>query len=122
MKPFDIELAKQNHPVQTRDGRPARIVCYDVKGHDFPIMALIMEEDNKEMPYLFSSTGHVNNSVIESRLDLFMAPNKKEGWINLYRSSIYAAGTSSVYKTEEEALKGHSERGYILTKKIEWEE
>lgn len=31
MKPFDLELAKAGHPVQTRDGRPVRIICYDRK-------------------------------------------------------------------------------------------
>lgn len=29
---------------------------------------------------------------------------------------------SNVYETEEEALKDRYEKGYILTKKIEWEE
>lgn len=125
MKPFDLELAKAGHPIQTRDGRSVRIICYDVKGHDFPIMALIMEEDNKEMPYLFSSTGHINNSIIESRSDLVMASTKKEGWINVYQSEMYLDTTigfsSDIYKTEELAIKGRTENA-TATIKIEWEE
>lgn len=35
-KPFDV-----TKPVQTRDGRPARIVCTDRKHRDGPILALI---------------------------------------------------------------------------------
>lgn len=32
LKPFDLEAAKQGKPVCTRDGRKARIVCFDLKG------------------------------------------------------------------------------------------
>ena len=42
MKNFDIELAKQGKSVCTRDGRPARIVCYDFISLDnTPIVALV---------------------------------------------------------------------------------
>lgn len=40
MKKFDLELAKQGHPVQTRNGRPVRIICWDRKS-EYPIVALI---------------------------------------------------------------------------------
>lgn len=122
MKPFDIELAKAGHPVQTRDGRPARIICYDRKGNK-PIVALIYEkEDNVEYHHFYFNDGTFLTSKNTSPEDLVMASTKKEGWINLYHSSIYVAGASNVYETEEEALKCKDEEGYILTKKIEWEE
>lgn len=44
MKPFNLELAKQGHPVITRNGKKARIICFDRKGE--PIVALI-EVDTK---------------------------------------------------------------------------
>ena len=44
-----------------------------------------------------------------------MASEKKEGWVNVYKDS--------VYDTKEEALTGKYEcRGYIDTIKISWEE
>ena len=44
-------------PVQTRDGREARIICTDVerKG-DWPIVALIKTSDG-ERPYLYKEDG-----------------------------------------------------------------
>lgn len=128
MKEFNLELAKAGYSVQTRDGRPVRILCYDVKGHDYPIMALVMEKDNKEMPYLFTLIGSINNSAIESSLDLFMNITKKEGWVNIYRSSNGTMYTEQerVYNSEEEAIAGKFDRTYnrvyVTSKKIEWEE
>lgn len=122
MKPFDIELAKAGHPVQTRDGRPVRILCYDIKSEFYPIVGLVESPDGTvENPANFTNDGRAS-IYTPTNLDLFMALNKKEGWINLYRSSIYVAGVSNVYETKEEALKASTEEGYILTKKIEWEE
>lgn len=123
MKPFDLELAKAKHPVQTRDGRPVRILCYDKKDDDYPIVALIEEVNcDTEVIEDYTIGGKFDVHILRSDNDLVMATTKKEGWINLYHSSIYVAGVSNVYETEEETLKGKDEEGYILTKKIEWEE
>ena len=46
MKPFDLELAKKGHPVCTRDGRDARIICYDAKTGEYPIIALVYYAEN----------------------------------------------------------------------------
>ena len=40
LKPFDIQKAREGKPVCTRDGRKARIICFNRKG-DMPITALI---------------------------------------------------------------------------------
>lgn len=40
MKEFDLEKAKAGHPVCTRDGKEARILCFDRIGHR-PIVALV---------------------------------------------------------------------------------
>ena len=34
LKPFDLEAARAGSPVCTRDGRKARIVCFDKKGSE----------------------------------------------------------------------------------------
>ena len=47
--------------------------------------------------------------------DLVMLPEKKSGWINVYKDS--------VYDTKDEAIDGTYEgRGYIDTVKVSWEE
>lgn len=40
-KPFDLEQAKAGKPVCTRDGRKARIICFDLKNGNHPIVAVI---------------------------------------------------------------------------------
>ena len=47
---FNLEEAKQGKPVCTRDGSPARIICWDKLGK-LPIVALVMGKDNNE--YVF---------------------------------------------------------------------
>ena len=57
-------------------------------------------------------------------MDLFFAPEKKEGWINLYEfNSVIVPGTK-IYDTEEKAKFeiGNKSENYISTIKIGWEE
>ena len=49
VKPFDLQKAKAGKPVCTRDGRKARIICFDAKG-TFPIIALV-DENAEEFAY-----------------------------------------------------------------------
>ena len=122
IKKFDLELAKAGHPVQTRDGRPARIICYDRKGNK-PIVALIYEkEDNVEHHHFYFNDGLFLTSTKKSPEDLVMATTKKGGWINIYTDN---ATNGCIYNTKEEALedtKCESGFDYITTIKIEWEE
>lgn len=66
LKPFDLEAAKAGKPVCTRDGRKARIICFDAKCNK-PIVALIYD-CNKEtvLQYLemvdFLSTRLINTT------------------------------------------------------------
>ena len=97
----------------TRDGRKARIICFNAK-RDAPIIALVTTNYGKEIPYDYSLDGLSANSENEDN-DLMMLPEKKEGWVNVYKDS--------VYDTKDEALIGRSEiRDYIDTIKISWEE
>lgn len=111
MKPFDIELAKKNHPVQTRDGRPVRIICYDRKNKEYPIVALMSED---EVPWFYRNDGTSSGS---NNYDLVMVPIKKEGWINIYKTQ----EVGYIYDTEAEALE-NANVGLVATIKIEWEE
>lgn len=90
MKPFNLELAKQGHPVITRKGKKARIICFDRNG-DAPIVALVetelvdtacMRDNNKynkpkvtkteELPFMFYANGNYFKDS-SAPCDLFMA-------------------------------------------------
>ena len=123
LKPFDLEAAKAGKPVCTRDGRKARIICFDAKCNK-PIVALIYD-CNKETVLQYLENGRFFVDQID-KYDLMMLPKKKEGWVNVYKS--YNVGKkipcmASIYPTKEEAKKS-SVVGfdYVDTVKIEWEE
>ena len=120
---FNLEEAKAGKPVCTRDGRKARIICFDAKCNK-PIVALIYD-CNKETVLQYLENGRFFVDQID-KYDLMMLPEKKEGWVNVYKS--YNVGKkipcmSSIYPTKEEAKKS-SVVGfdYVDTVKIEWEE
>lgn len=110
MKEFDINLAKQGKPVCTRDGRKARIICFDTKGDVCPIIALV-EENGIESAYHYDKNG--KNAYKKSELDLMMFPEKKEGWI-LLRKDGYT------FYNEEVAKKNCTDEQFVA--KVEWEE
>ena len=61
---------------------------------------------------------------IDSCMDLFFAPEKHEGWVNLYDHS-EGSCLGSVYSSKEVAEAMSKKCGlqhYITTIKIEWEE
>ncbi len=53
---FDIEKAKAGAKVETREGRPVRIVCYDKKPEHSPILALV-KYNGTEAPTLYHANG-----------------------------------------------------------------
>lgn len=118
MKEFDLQKAKEGHPVCTRDGKPVRILCFDK--HDdsgSPIVALVCGNDKNEALFDY----HINGRFINRRElcnDLMMVTEKKQGWINIYKDNILG---TFVYDTEDEALL-HKDNDCIATTQIEWEE
>lgn len=120
MKPFDLELAKAGHPVCTRDGRKVRIICFDKKDEDFPIIALL-DFGNYESIATYTLEGRFMVRE-ESNNDLFMAPNRKEGWINICSYGDNRNACFGIYNTKEEALSHKISDEYVDTIKIEWEE
>lgn len=125
MKPFDLELAKAGAKVQTRDGSPARIICFDRKNIMFPIIALIKYDDNEDAQY-FDNDGKCWQ-VTNGGLDLVMASTKKEGWINLFKDErkghTRLPGSGIIHDSQEAALYSvDNDPNYVTTIKIEWEE
>lgn len=118
LKEFDLEAAKAGKPVCTRDGRKARIICFDAKGNN-PIVALIYD-CKKEIVLQYLENGRSFVDEI-SNYDLMMLTKKKEGWLNIFKD--FEDTVCCVYPTEKEALEdGETEKDYITTIKIEWEE
>ena len=117
LKPFDLEAAKLGKPVCTRDGRKARIICYDMKADEYHIVALI-DDGGEEIVCFFSENG-LRDVEGESRWDLMMLPEKKEGWVNVYKGGLL---DTKSYNTKKEAFDKASQRDYIDTVKIEWNE
>lgn len=126
MKRFNLEeyLANPSRKVVTRDGRNVRIICTDAKG-GYPVVALIEEQySNRESIYTFTKNGCWSISDIENINDLFFAPEKKEGWINIYHSdSLGRTSCNIIYSCEKDAKYAIVDsENYIATIKIEWEE
>lgn len=121
LKEFDLEAAKSGKPVCTRDGRKARIICFDAKGEK-PIIALIANGNSEDVNYYYI-TGKVRFLDKEDENDLMMLHEKKEGWVNVYKKeqNRYVKG---FFPSREIALNFISEksREYIATIKITWEE
>lgn len=125
MKPFNLELAKAGHPVQTRDGKHARIVCYDRISTYYPIVALVKSLDNsKEDTWHYTLDGKFSINLKDDDLDLVMTTIKKEGWVNVYKSANNTFYTRKVYISKETAIDNIINFGdtYVATTKIEWEE
>ena len=124
MKPFNLEeyLEDPSKKVITRDGRQARIICIDRLMKDFPICALINE--NGEEYYRSCTKDGKYYIGANSNYDLFFAPEKKEGWVNIYREPhVNITHTENyIFKTEKEAKENACDKTYIATVKIEWEE
>ena len=126
MKQFSLEEFKKNpnRKVVTRYGLPVRVICTDKKG-EYPVVALIRKSDNNEEAHSFKENGlYIEGHEVST--DLFFDTEKKEGYINLYRSKLF----SGMFQTsvhvlskdvaEKEAAKYPDD--FIATAKISWEE
>ena len=122
MKQFSLEeyLKNPSRKVVTRDGRNVIIHCTNYNSSQ-PIIAEIEGEGKSTS---FNEDGKYNTYEL-SKNDLFFAPIKHEGWVNVYRvtdAEIMSFG-GVVYASREEAEKvGKLENYYVATAKIEWEE
>ena len=120
LKPFDLEAAKAGKPVCTRDGRKARIICFD-RDCDMHIVALVADPLGESVHY-YLSNGKVDFDK-NNDYDLMMLPEKKVGWINVYKGGKLDA--DYIYPTKETAVTNifkSMEDNYIDTIKLTWEE
>lgn len=121
-KPFDLEASKAGAPVMTRDGRPVRILAFDVEGARYPVVAAVKTLDGKrEAIQMYTESGEYSYVVAKHDYDLVMARVKHRAWVNVYKGEQYHIGDT--FDTEEEAIKyGEKSSTYITTVLVEWEE
>ena len=125
LKPFSLELAKQGKPVCTRDGRKARIICFDKKGA-YPIVALVNDYNEEEYIKNYDEFGKKFIGG-ETSDDLMMLPEKKEGWVNICRDAkdddrIVLGSISESREEAVESAPNNDRYTTIATVRIEWEE
>ena len=118
MKQFNLDeyLKNPSRKVVTRDGRLIKFHCTNFRGNQ-PIVAQIEGDDHSVS---FSENGRYYNDNSDSRNDLFFAPEKHEGWVNVYRTQ-GKLECVFIYDSEKEAIR-HGGETAIATVKIEWEE
>ena len=125
MKQFNLEEYKKNpnRKVITRDGRSVRILCTDRKGTEYLVIALCTMSNGSEDCYFYFPNGRMYLSA-DSCMDLFFAPEKKEGWLNLYKDENGRVAIGTVYpiESEESAKMASADKDYVATCKITWEE
>ena len=110
MKPFKLDehLKNPSRELITRDDRKAtKVLCTNAKGR-FPIVALVESFDGADY-----------------NPDLFFAPEKHEGWINIFKIPMILLflGENCIYSSKEDAEReGMKCDDYVSTVKVEWEE
>lgn len=103
MKQFYVKEYLQNpeRKVVTRDGSPVRIICIDRAGMNTkPIVALLLLPNGDEVIKSYWEDG-IETAGSEGGNDLFFAPTKHTGWVNIYRAHFTSCGL--IYQSEEEA-------------------
>lgn len=121
MKEFDYEKAKAGAPVCTRDGMPARIICWNFMHPFYKIIALADRGDSESI-LSFSPEGKYDKDKDNHFLDLMMAPVKHEGWVLIDPEGPHCI--AHIYNSKEEAEEDAEREiiAYSAIAHIEWEE
>lgn len=121
MKPFNLKeyLEHPDWKVQTREGRPVRIVYTELDDSDYPVVAIISNWN----PQKFTAGG-LFQAGKETKYDLFFYSKKIEAWTLLVKYVDHYALNSILYGTIEEARRVQESDPdiYVHIVKVEWEE
>ena len=123
MKQFNLEeyLKNPSKKVVTRDRKAVKIHCTNYDSRQ-PIIAGIEGHNYSQS---FTKDGRYYIDDRNSPYDLFFAPEKYEGWLNVYRHTDTGEVTfgAILHTSREKAEKiGRADGYYAATAKIEWEE
>lgn len=89
MKEFNLKEAHAGKPVCTRDGRKARIICWDLKNDSYCLVAAVETKANGNFEEIltydedgiFTTDHEVNHNY-----DLRMAPEERQISVNIYKN------------------------------------
>lgn len=112
LKPFNLETVREGKPVCTRDGKKARVVCFDKVGV-YPVIALV-QEVGMETCHFYSQDGKCADCGNE--YDLMMLREKKKGYVNIYSNMIH-----DTLEDADRAREDVNDSNYIDTLEVEWE-
>lgn len=87
-----VDLTK---PVQTRDGRKARVICTDAQHPQLPVTVLVRYQDGYEYPRSYTRAGRYRVEEESSGFDLINIPEREEVWVNFYGSEAVINAHSS---------------------------
>lgn len=128
MKQFNLEeyIKNPKRKVITRDGKDVRILCTDKKDDLYPIVGLTFSYNQETI----NNWTRIGSKFLDGNSpdDLFFAPEKHEGYINVYKDGdCYYFGADYPYATEKEAKEYSvpTKDGiydYVGTIKVEWED
>lgn len=111
----DLKTLPKGTKLITRNGKDVSEWHYfETYDSDYPVVAIV-----ENQRYVYCRNGEYERPRTIDDLDLFIAPNVKEIWVNLYKSIdgkvIY---TGQDFNTEAEALKHKGSACYVKTIKI----
>lgn len=123
MKQFNLKEYLENpRDLVTRGGKKARLICNDLKHEPYTVVAAITNIIGLESVNTYTEHGELTQGK-SNQLDLFFAPEKHEGWANIYRDIRNITYVGGIYTSEKEAKENiYFPSRYITTFKIEWEE
>ena len=121
MKQFNLEeyLKNPSKKVVTRDGRSVKIHCTNYTR----AQNIIAQIEGNDYSASFHKDGIFINGE-ESNCDLFFAPEKREGWLNLFKDTLGIIYGGCVYTSKDEAKEEEhltDRESHVATIKIEWE-
>ena len=126
MKEFSLEeyLKNPDREVVTRDGRKVRIICTDSDAEGGPIVAIVTMADQRKQVLLYYENGKYFSLDSVSEDDLFFAPEKHEGWININKWPDGVRDTDGIIYHNKLDIPDTPPVGgqRVATIKIEWEE
>jgi hypothetical protein len=115
LKPFNLQDALAGKPVVTRQGKKVTQLHLFNTNAEEPLFAII--EDDEDV-FCWSTNGKYNPTK-QTSFDLFMAPEKKSIWVNLYEYENGQLWVGCYYNSLAEASQPGTHMGrYIKTIEI----
>lgn len=120
--PFNVELAKKGAKVQTANGRDVKILCYNRKSKNYPIVALVQSSNHEyEDSIVYTIDGKFIENNNSEEFDLVLLVETKTIYINMYRSytGVFYLSQDTFKDKDTAELTGKSLPGYVKTIEIE---